>query len=64
MQQQSIDSHIHNGIAVSAQQSTFLQILGAAVLGIVMLFGVGFAAIGIAHNAAHDTRHSFVFPCH
>ena len=38
--------------------------LFAALLGAVMIFGVGFANISVAHNAAHDTRHTMVFPCH
>jgi cobalt transporter subunit CbtB len=39
---------------------------GAIVLlfGSFMLFGVGFAQPETIHNAAHDTRHSFTFPCH
>jgi cobalt transporter subunit CbtB len=36
----------------------------AAILGAVVIFGVGFANISVAHNAAHDTRHAMVFPCH
>ncbi len=36
----------------------FAFLLGAMVIG-----AVGFAS-GIAHNAAHDTRHVMVFPCH
>ena len=38
--------------------------LAAAMLGGVMIFGVGFADISVSHNAAHDTRHALVFPCH
>ena len=38
--------------------------LFAAMLGIIVIFGVGFANISVAHNAAHDTRHAMVFPCH
>lgn len=34
----------------------------AAFLGLLMLYGVGFAQI--SHDAAHDTRHSTAFPCH
>ena len=36
----------------------------ALVLGIVLIYGVGFASIGVVHNAAHDTRHAVAFPCH
>lgn len=35
----------------------------ALLLGGVIVLGVGFGP-GIAHNAAHDTRHALVFPCH
>lgn len=38
--------------------------LFAAMLGAVILFGVGFSNLSVAHNAAHDTRHAMVFPCH
>jgi cobalt transporter subunit CbtB len=36
----------------------------AALLGFFILFGVGFSTIPQMHNAGHDTRHSFAFPCH
>ena len=36
----------------------------AALLGFFIVYGVGFAAIPALHNAAHDARHSFGFPCH
>ncbi|MSQ60237.1 MAG: CbtB-domain containing protein [Betaproteobacteria bacterium] len=32
-------------------------------LGVIILAMVGFAP-GIAHNAAHDVRHTVAFPCH
>lgn len=41
-----------------------LQLAAAALLGMLVLMGVGFAPMDVAHNAAHDTRHSFAFPCH
>ena len=37
---------------------------GAAVLGLVVLYGVAFAESPLAHNAAHDVRHITVKPCH
>ncbi|MGQ0665349.1 MAG: CbtB domain-containing protein [Pseudomonadota bacterium] len=43
------------------------QVLPAAaaiLLGLFVLYGVGFAGSQILHNAAHDSRHSFAFPCH
>jgi cobalt transporter subunit CbtB len=36
----------------------------AALFGVLLLYGVGFAAPDILHNAAHDGRHAFSFPCH
>jgi cobalt transporter subunit CbtB len=36
----------------------------ATLLGIDILYGVGFAAPDRIHNAAHDTRHSINVPCH
>ena len=36
----------------------------ALVLGFVLLGTIGFAQDVRLHNGAHDTRHSFGFPCH
>jgi cobalt transporter subunit CbtB len=36
----------------------------AALLGGLLIWGVGFSPIDFVHNAAHDTRHSTGFPCH
>jgi len=44
--------------------SSTLQILATGLIAIVVLYGVGFNEMSIAHNAAHDARHSAVFPCH
>ena len=41
-----------------------LQLIASAALGLIVLFGVGFTPMGIAHNAAHDTRYSVALPCH
>ncbi len=42
--------------------------LGAAavaiLLGAFILLGAGFAQPHLLHDAAHDSRHSFAFPCH
>lgn len=37
--------------------------LAAGLLGLVILYGTGFAPLE-AHNAAHDAHHSAGFPCH
>lgn len=40
------------------------QLAAAAVLGVVVLYGVAFAESQMLHNAAHDVRHITVKPCH
>jgi cobalt transporter subunit CbtB len=41
-----------------------LQALAAMALGLLIIGMVGFSHIEVAHNAAHDVRHSTAFPCH
>ena len=36
----------------------------ALLLGAFLVLGTGFAHSDTIHNAAHDSRHSFAFPCH
>ena len=59
-------SHSDAGSDIQESHSRFAVALLAAVLGLVMVFGVGFVQgnNGAVHNAAHDTRHSMAFPCH
>jgi cobalt transporter subunit CbtB len=40
-----------------------VALLGA-LFGLFLIYGVGFAHPEAIHNAAHDSRHSFAFPCH
>jgi cobalt transporter subunit CbtB len=47
-----------------SQNTNLLQTLSAMAFGVVVLFTVGFAPMDVAHNAAHDARHSLAFPCH
>ena len=35
-----------------------------AALGLLLLYGVGFAQPQALYNAAHDARHALAFPCH
>ncbi|WP_111496090.1 MULTISPECIES: CbtB domain-containing protein [Marinobacter] len=44
--------------------SSAVQQGAVAVFGALILYAVGFLPMSAAHNAAHDTRHTFVFPCH
>lgn len=36
----------------------------ALLFGVFLVFGTGFAHPDAIHNAAHDSRHAFSFPCH
>ena len=56
-------SKIHTD-PISTTISKPLQLVSAMLLGIVILYGAGFAQTSAAHNAAHDMRHSQGFPCH
>ena len=51
-------------VQVKTASSVRAQAIGALLFGVVILFAVGFAPMGAAHNAAHDVRHSLAFPCH
>lgn len=51
-------------ILTKAGSSVALQNMAAIVFGAIVLFAVGFLPMDVAHNAAHDTRHALVFPCH
>ncbi len=44
--------------------AVLVPVVLAALLGSFLLFGTGFSVISAVHNAAHDARHSFAFPCH
>lgn len=50
--------------AATAATGTLLQLAGAAVLGLLVLYGVAFSESPTLHNAAHDVRHVTVKPCH
>ena len=49
---------------LSAVQRRMTAAVVAALIGVFVLFGVGFAQPDTLHNAAHDARHAFTFPCH
>ena len=48
----------------AAEQVRIAHALTAILLGTFLVLGVGFAHSDTLHNAAHDSRHSFAFPCH
>ena len=38
--------------------------VAAILIGLFLVVGIGFASPDAIHNAAHDSRHAFAFPCH
>jgi cobalt transporter subunit CbtB len=50
--------------AAAIAESQRWQAMAAALLGLVLVLGVGFAGPAVIHNAAHDARHIHAFPCH
>jgi cobalt transporter subunit CbtB len=64
MQADSIRSQAPAGTGARARSETRVAAAVAVLLGLFLLWGVGFSHIPVLHNAAHDTRHSLAFPCH
>jgi len=64
METQIIGSRSVTGLQSLPRSDTLVAAVFAALLGVFVLWVVGFSHIDIAHNAAHDTRHSAGFPCH
>jgi cobalt transporter subunit CbtB len=50
--------------SIDARASVAAPALLALLLGVFLVLGTGFAHSDTIHNAAHDSRHSFAFPCH
>ena len=48
----------------AARADAVVAAMMAALLGMFLLWGVGFSPLEALHDAAHDTRHSLAFPCH
>ena len=64
MQADIIRSQAPSGSTARTRSETRVAAALAALLGLFLLWGVGFSHIPALHNAAHDTRHSLAFPCH
>lgn len=57
----NIQNHIaETGLAVDRVRVAVISL----ILGALLVVGVGFAPLDVVHNAAHDGRHVFAFPCH
>jgi cobalt transporter subunit CbtB len=59
---------VQSAVSTEAAAISILERLAAAsvaaLLGLGVVWGVGFSHVPAWHNAAHDTRHSMAFPCH
>lgn len=58
------DQVLKSQIAVQSLAERVLPVTVLALLGVFLVLGVGFAGASEVHNAAHDARHAFSFPCH
>jgi len=58
-----IDTVITSTKPVTAT-TVLLPAVLAILLGALLVYGVGFASPIAIHNAAHDARRAFAFPCH
>jgi cobalt transporter subunit CbtB len=58
-------NHAISELPAAQVQTGRLTACGIAFLiGIALVFLVGFAHPAVLHNAAHDSRHALAFPCH
>lgn len=63
----SVSHTAPHGVAVPAAVATSTRLLAglsALILGLVLVWGAGFASAQTLHDTAHDVRHGFGFPCH
>ena len=52
-------------VAPAQTRSTVIATAAFAMLfGIFLVYGAAFGNSEIVHNAVHDARHAFSFPCH
>ena len=63
LHESAVNQQVVSGGLIRRMEAVKLAVL-AIVFGIFILYGVGFAQPQLLHDAAHDTRHAFAFPCH
>ncbi|WP_425449981.1 CbtB domain-containing protein [Virgifigura deserti] len=64
MLQSDLSSTTRSTQAAVGRTAAVLPAFLAAFLGVMLIWGVGFAGPQVIHNAAHDGRHAHAFPCH
>ena len=62
-QTQSLDQTLVAAAPV-ARTEVLKAALAAFIVGIGLVYAMGFAHPSLLHNAAHDWRHGMNFPCH
>ena len=63
LHESAVNQEIVSSGLIRRMEAVKLAVL-AIVFGIFILYGMGFAQPQLLHDAAHDTRHAFAFPCH
>ncbi|MEE9240934.1 MAG: CbtB domain-containing protein [bacterium] len=63
MSQAAAESKQLAGSAAQRTQAIHASVW-AVLLGSFIILAVGFTQPQALHDAAHDTRHAFAFPCH
>lgn len=58
------DAQVTTLQATKTTDLSLASLLGAAALGMALLFATGFAQASVMHDTAHDQRHAMAFPCH
>jgi cobalt transporter subunit CbtB len=52
---------VSTSVGISVRMKAALM---ALFLGAFFVWGAGLASSDVLHDVAHDTRHSYGFPCH
>ena len=56
--------HIVTAAPAATWKDRVIPALLSAIVGLVLVYAMGFSHNMTLHNAAHDGRHSAGFPCH
>ncbi len=60
----SIPQVVQESTRPATGRSRLIASLGAAVIGLALLYLAGFTQADALHDGTHDARHSATFPCH
>lgn len=64
MLSQSANTETAATTSLVRQATVIMPAVIAILFGTFLVYGAGFAYPSAIHDAAHDVRHAFVFPCH